>query len=268
MGATKAELWDQLSNCIKILDETFKFSNANSPNFLTMLNVLVPILEGNHIQSTVSELNSFRSILSSLLIKYTLVSSIISELVNVAYPTSKGVDGDALQELYDGMITAGETVKNRAWTHGAITPWASNVGDGNLYRLVYDKTGLQIEAGSYVAGAIKCEIVTDKNGGVISGSEGANIFGNGQVAVDQIELGSVPTGLLSLSATKSEDGKLANASFETYTGTGETLAVTGWTLADNTKLAINTAIWFRNAPSASAGVSLEFTEGAFLNQIA
>lgn len=258
MGASKAELWTQLSEAIKISDELLKFGNANTPNFVSMLDTLTQAFEGNHVAATASALNSFRGSLVSLVNQTGHLTPLILELAKVGY-SSKAKDVQAaLNDIFDGMYSLSETVKNRSWTYGTVAIGGSNVGTGILYRLVYDEIAELIEAG--LGGNLKAQITVDKNTGASAGSEICYLHGDGIPPTDVLEPGSVPGTFVNLVATQNEDGQLNNSSFESYTGTGATLAFDSWTLGDATKALANTSIIFRPAPGLTTGTSLELTD--------
>jgi len=165
------------------------------------------------------------------------------------------------------MDGASETVKNRAWTYGAMTAGGSNVGTGIVYRSTVDKYGDTIEAGAPNAGVVKIEVVADKNLGKQSGNETASIYGSGLVPVDNLDLGTATKETGTLTARRASDGILANPDFLTFTGTGlSDIAWTSWTLADATKATNNSTIYYRAQTDGSAGVSAEFTDNNSLTQ--
>lgn len=258
--ASKAELWSQLSYVVKILDEIFKFGVANTPNFLTMQDTLTQALEGSHVPNTTASVNQLRSTLSGMAGSPSALNSIILELAKVGYNSRATGVNAALEDIWTGMVAASETVKSRAWTYGAATPYASNVGTGILYRLTKEDNDNIIEVGAYSGGVVKLLINKDKNNGATSGTESGIIFGVGQMSVDSLEVGTAPNGSTAFSAIRPQDGKLTNPSFTTYSGTGATLAFTGWTLTDATKAAVNLTTYFREEPSSAASVALEFTD--------
>lgn len=258
--ASKAELWTQLSYAIKIVDETLKFGNANTPNFISLVDTLTQNLEGNHAAATTQALQSFRSGLSSLASTTGVLTPLILELAKIGYNSrSQGII-NALLDIRDGMIGASETVKNRAWTYGSVTAGGSNVGNGNCYRLEEEANAEKIEVGSVSGGVVKVEITNDKNTGATQGNEAISIYGLGNTPTDSLEPGTAPTGLLNTNAKRPQDGLISNSSFSTYSGTGATLAFASWTLSDATKAAANTSIFYRADPSAAADVSLELTD--------
>ena len=258
--ATKSELWTQLANAIKILDETLKFGNANATNFLSLVDTLTQMLEGNHASATLQALLSFRSSLSSLVVSQNIITALILELAKVGYNSRATSANQALLDIWDGMVAASETVKNRAWTYGAVTAGGSNVGNGTCYRLTKEENNGDIETGAYSAGVVKVEITNDKNTGATEGNEAVLIAGQGQTSLDALESGTAPTGSVTTSAKRPQDGILSNPSFSTSSGTGATLAFDNWTLTDATKALANTSIYYRDDPSATANQSLELTD--------
>lgn len=267
MGASKAVLWGQLTKLIKILDELFKASaTTSSTNFLTLLDSLQKDYEGNHINQTDSKLNSIRSSLSSFFSGYSVLQALVVELAKNGYSSQATSVQAALDDIAKGMAGS-ETVKNRAWTYGAMTAGETNVGTGILYRSTYDKYGNVIESGSPVGGVIKAEVVSDKNLGRDSGTETATIMGSGMLPVDNLDLGTIPAGAQTLTATRAIDGLLSNPDFVSFTGTGlSDIAWDSWTVADATKADDNNSIYFRAQTDGTAGVSVEFTDNNSLTQ--
>lgn len=260
MVATKSELWTQLSKGIKIMDETLKYGMANATNFVSLLDTFIQSMEGTHVANTISAANSMRSSLSSIVVSQNLLNSIILELAKIGYASRATSTSEALINIWDGMSALSETVKSRAWTYGSVTPYISNVGNGTIYRLTKEEDDGNIEIGSYVGGVIQAIVDRDKNNGATEGAESFTLGGFGISPTDGLDFGTVPSGKISINATRPQDGKLTNPSFTTYTGTGATLAFTGWTLTDATKAAANTTTYYRKDPSGSAPVSLEFTD--------
>ena len=266
MPATKSELWTQLRNTIKITDEALKFGISNTPNFITLLDTLTQLLEGLHVPSTVQALNSVQSSLSSIVANSSILTPLIIEVARIGYGSNASNINQALQDIFDGMTAASETVTSRGWTYGSMTAGVSNVGTGILYRLVKDKNNSDIEAGSLVGGIVRAEVQNDKNTGATEGAESTLIKGYGVPATDALNLGTAPSGSVIMTATRSESGKLSNSSFETYTGSGATLAFTGWTTTTPASSAANTSIYFRKNPGTTTGTSIEFTDNNDITQ--
>lgn len=268
MGASKAVLWGQLTKLIKIIDELYKASaTTSSTNFLTLLDSLQKDYEGNHINQTDAKLVSIRATLSNLFRDQGVFQALILELAKNGYNSLSTSISSALDDIAKGMDGASETVKNRAWTYGAMTAGGSNVGTGVVYRSTYDKYGDVIEAGAANAGIVKVEIVADKNLGKQSGNETANVYGSGLMPVDNLDLGTAPSSVGSLTATRATGGILSNPDFVSFTGTGGVdIAWDSWTLADATKATNNSTIYYRKQSDGTAGVSAEFTDNNSLTQ--
>ena len=261
--ATKSELWTQLSYAVKIVDEMLKFGNANTPNLLSMLDTLTQSLEGDHSPNTLSAGKAFRSSVAGLASNQAILQYILVELAKVGYNSKASSAKQALEDIKKGMILATETVLSRGWTYGSLTTGGSNVGTGTVYRLTKELNDDLIELGT--PGITKILIYSDKNTGSTAGNEKAKISGDGQNYVDALDIGTAPSAEITLAATRPQDGKLSNPSFTTYTGTGASLAVTGWVLNDNTKVAMNTSIYFRSE-TGTTPVSIELTDNTYITQ--
>jgi len=260
MPATKSELWAQLRNAVKIPDEVFKFGTINATNFVTLLDTLTQLAEGLHVPQTVSAFNNMKNNLASIVSNSSVLSPLVIELAQIGYNSNATGIAQALTDIFNGMTAASETVTSRAWTYGGIFTGAANVGTGTVYRLYKDKNNTNIEAGSYVGGITFVEVQTDKNTGATDGLERAIIRGLGVPPTDALGLGTAPGGTVNINATRSESGKLSNSSFETYTGTGATLAFTGWTTTTPADSAANTTTYYRKNPGTTTGTSIEFTD--------
>lgn len=266
MPATKSELWTQLRNCVKITDEALKFGTTNTPNFITLLDTLTQLLKGLHVPQTIGYLNGLKSSLASVVSNSSILAPLIVEIAQIGYGSNATSASQALTDIFNGMTAASETVTSRGWTHGSIFTGVGNVGTGTVYRLYTDKNNSVIEAGSLVGGITSVEVQNDKNTGATEGSERAIIRGYGVPPTDALSLGTAPGGSTTIAATRSESGKLNNSSFETYSGTGATLAFTGWTTTTPASSAANTSIYYRKAPGLTTGTSLEFTDNNAVTQ--
>jgi len=266
MGASKTELWTQLANAIKIFDQTFLYGSSNSPNLATLLDTLQQSYEGTHISATQSAATSFRSSFSSLLTNSNLLQAMILELARNGYNSIATTIGAALDDIYHGMVDASETVTERNFTYGAITPYVSNIGSGTVYTVTKDKSSHDLESGQPVVGTIRVKIATDRSGGRTLGNEEALLYGVGTSKVDEIELGTAASGSVSMNAKRAVDGILTNPSFETVSGSGATFAATGWTLSAATNFASETTTIFRKAPGLTTGKSLRFLDNGNILQ--
>lgn len=265
--ASKAELWVQLQNAIKILDSTLGFGISNTPNFATLQDTLQNLLEGANTQATATALASFRTNLAALCNSSNIIQSIMLELAKIGYNSRATSVTVALDDIFDGMVALSETVKNRVWTRGVIAVGGSNVGLGTVYRLTKDKTNGEIELGNYTGGITKIECMSDKNTGAPSGSEQFAVYGSGISSADVLDfaVNTAPAGSITLTATKAEDGKLSNSSFETVSGTAGAEIWTGWTV-DATKAVSNSTIYYRSPTIYNTSKSIELTASTTITQ--
>lgn len=263
MTASKAELWDQLTKAIKILDETFKYAGQNTTNFLGLLDSLQQAYEGHHIGITNSQMASLRSQINAVCGVSTPLDALLIELARVGYNSLATTAATALDDIAKGMNAASETITNRAWTYGSISAGVSNTGTGTVYRLTTDKYSGTIETGAFPGGVVKVEITDDKKNGKSSGTAQASIYGSGIIPTDSIALGTCPSGTNTLTAFRSQDGILSNVDFVTYTDDGSNVGATGWTFAattKTTKLDVDTSNYYRKQSDGTAGVTIKFMD--------
>ena len=270
MTASKAELWDQLAKAIKILDETFKFAGQNSTaNFLYYLDALQQAYEGDHIGTTNAQFTSLRSQLNSICGTSAPLDALIVELAKQGYSSYATSASSALDDIAKAMDTGTETVKNRAWSYGAMTAGGSNVGTGVLYRLTTDKYNNTIETGAFPGGIVKAEIISDKNTGRTSGTEQATLYGSGVIPTDYIYLGTAPATQTTITAYRAADGMLSNSDLASYTDDGTDITWTDWTLDHTTKttyVTVDTSNYFRKQTNGTAGVVLKFMDSNAMTQ--
>lgn len=260
MAASKSELWTQLLNEIKILDNIFKFGVSNSPNYLGMEEVLQEAWVGDHVGSSQQQLANIRSQLSSILRNASgFLTPCLLELARIGYSSSATSASVALNDIYDGMI-ATETVKERDFTFGSVSAGGSNVGTGTVLRLTKDAQGHDLEGGFANAGITKILVVKDFASGKTKGNEEASLFGSGQVKVDELVLGTAPSSTAVLLAKMATDGLLSNAGFETITGTAPAISVDSWTMGDAADFDEETTTIYRGSKA------LEFVDNGTITQ--
>ncbi len=232
--ASKAELWTQLSNAIKIVDELWKFGATNTANLVTLIDVLTTSYRGNHVADITSAVKSLRTAISNQSVNTAVLSPILIELAKIGYDSLSTSASLALDDIAKGMDTASETVSERNWTYGSVAVGGSNIGDGTVLKLTIDVYANEIEDGAWDGGITKIEVTQDKNTGSAASSESAIVFGSGEIPYDNLDMGDAPAGTASLTAIDNSNGILTNGGFETSSGTGATLAFSGWTLSDAT----------------------------------
>lgn len=261
MTATIGELWTQMSNVVKIVDEIFKFAGQNSPSFASLQDTLQQSYEGDHIGNTNTAITSLRTTLNGICGQSLPLEALLVEIARVGYSSLVTTGSLALDDIAKGMNAATETIKNRAWTYGSIAATAGNVGTGTVYRLTTDKYAKTIETGAFPGGVVKVEITSDKNTGRQSGTEQASINGSGVIPTDYIALGTCPAGSSTLTAYRAQDGLLTGGNFSDAASDGSNVSATGWTFAYTTvttKLAVDTTNYFRKQSTGAAGVTVKF----------
>lgn len=231
--ASKSELWTQLLNLCKIIDETYDFAAVNSPNFRSMEEVLQEAYVGTHVAATQARMTSLRSALNGMIRDGgSLMSAVLRELAKVGYDGTGSSDSIALDEIYTGMKAASETVRYRNFTFGSSSAGGSNNSNGDVYRCTKDKNDYDLEGGFHAAGITKIEVTSDAFSGGTAGAETAKIYGAGETKNDEVDIGDVPGGSANLTAVSydSSVNLIANGGFETISGTAPAISVDSWTM--------------------------------------
>lgn len=262
---TKSSLWTQLANAIAVIDETFQSSNIGANSFLTRLNTLTASFEGNHVPTTSARFQSLRTYLNSVLAASTTLDSLIIELARIGYASQNTTVLNCLSDIYSGMVTASETVKERGYTFG--TPSFTGTGDGQLYRITTDKTGQLIEKGYVETGQFEGKIIQDATSGTSSGAELLEIYGIGATPVDTLEPGNHPITTLQIPAIQSANGICRNGDFVNYSLGGATYTINYWDITqdDAAYVGISTTEYYRKT-AGGVGQSCIFLQDNKIEQ--
>lgn len=256
---TKTEIWDQISKYIKIIDALYKFGATNTPNFVAMQDTLVQSFEGNHVPTLAAYLQEWRNEING---RYnagrTELATLFIELAKFGYSinTIGKPERQIFTEIAVAMNTAGDTIKSRDYTYGAIVTPGANVGSSTVLRNVKDKTGNDLEIA--VAGVQRVEIVQDKNLGAVQGSELVRFFGQGNPRVDRIQYADSTSEVLDgQTLQRSVNSVLNSGSFDTLE-TGAALTKNeqqNWTLSDFADFERDTSVFFRYSENNAAKVN-------------
>lgn len=246
---SKAELWTQISNFIKIVDQYWQFAATNSPNYVGLEDTFVQSVEGNNVGDYLQYLRGFRQELNS---RYSSARQILSvlliELAKFGYAinTNGKTDSEIYDELSDAMHDASETIKNRAYAYGSISAGGSNVGTATVLRNVKDRNDYNLEIS--VPGVQRIEVYQDKNQGAAQGSEVVKFFGQGNQRIDKIQYGtSTDEFKNNIILANSSSSLLLDGSFDTLES-GAALTKNeqaNWTLSDYTKFERDATTFFR-----------------------
>ncbi|RLD10049.1 MAG: hypothetical protein DRI56_03235 [Chloroflexota bacterium] len=256
--ATKAELWTQFRYLVKIIDETYKYGVDNTPNFVSMEESLQESYVGDHVSATQQQVTNFRNSLSNLIRNAPgLLQQVLIELAKVGYDGRAASISDALDEIYQGMVDASETVRHRGYTFGSVSAGAGNNSDGTLLRVTKNKDNYDLEGGEFPAGITRVEITADAFTGGTEGAETAIIRGYGETKHDELSLGDCPSGSKTIYVVSSESSSqlISNGGFETITGSAPSISVSGWTLSDASDFDEETTTVFRGSKA------LKFVDG-------
>jgi len=262
---TKADLWDQLAKGIKLVDELY---DELSSDFIINIVALEDAYEGNHIADTAAQLKSLRTKANSIITGGTaFLTPIVRDLGRIGYYSYSSNINDILKDIYNGMMDATETIKGRAFTFGTIAPYASNVGDGTVYRVTKDKNNLNIESGFANAGITEIKCTADRYSRRTAGNEAFSIQGVGLTDVDAISLGTAPqgTGILYALTSRQCTAFVTDGSFDTADDSG-TLTCNGWSFDVPANFAKETTDTFRNTVGSSTGVAIEITANSYMEQ--
>lgn len=259
---TKSELWDQLAKTAKVYDQ---FGVFGTNTYLPLEGNIIEATEGIHSSELLQEISRVRAQLNQTFSAgRNALLVILRELAAIGYESVATNESEILDDIVVGMVTASETVKNRAWTFGSLQVGLMNIGNAVVYRCTKDKYNFDIEAG--IPGNIKVLVKTDKNSGAQAGNEAVVFQGLGTRPKDEIEYGNITSETLTAQIFRADNGLLRNPSFDAIESTITTTTQQGWTLSAINVFAKETAIFFRTSSGGTTGASLKFLDNGTLMQ--
>lgn len=247
MAASKTELWAQVAVAAKVFDELYKFGNENTPNFVAMKTAVIEALEGDHAAVTARVMNELQNALSADFQKgREVLAALFKELASNGYginTTGKNI-GQILTDISNAMAGS-ETIASRDLTFGSVSAGGSNVSTGLFWRTTLDRHNQKIE--SVHVGAVKAEVISDKNSGASPGEEQYRIYGSGRIKVDEIDPGATTnlSSVFNLISQGSSRNLLTNGDFSAIENTLTKNQQTGWTLSDYTNFSKDNTIKHR-----------------------
>jgi len=274
MPPSKAECWDIVAKLAKVYDQLWKYGASNATNYLGTEDAVIQALEGDLSGPILDGLRISRAQLNQAYQdgKRPLFQA-LAQLAKFGYNSVSSSEKDVIDDIFEGMMAATETVKNRAWTYASISAGGGNVGNGTIYRCTVDKDGNSIESG--MPGTIKVLVKQDKNSGARSGNEKALIFGSGIAPVDAIYVGTAPGEIMELPFTAPDNSLLKDPDFS---GLEDTIISpeqpSGWTFDAVTGMTKVSTPFYRAswAPGTSGKIpgeysySLKWTENSGVAQ--
>ena len=271
---TWAEIWTQIRNTVKILNELDKFANANSPNWIALEDTLTQSLEGDYAPQLLASLRSRRASISSVMSPASvraMLSPLIRELGKVIGAPERNT-GALMRRIYDYMIDQApdETLKTRALTYGSPSAAGGNTGNGTILRLTVDEEGHNLEAQHTEAMIAEC--VSDQN----STDEHEEVFQLRGVERERDFLQVAGSGVVRLLTAKSARDSarlLGNPSFSQYSGTAASAgsestptAITNWTAGTIGNFRMSVDKYHRDFIGDTTPTSVRFTTNDSLTQ--
>ena len=103
--ATKGELWTQIANAVKLIDETWKIGSVNTSNFASLQDTLEQSFEGAHINNTAAAIQTLRNNLNSAVFSQSqaVLNSLLIELARDGYDSVVTGAQAALEAIAKGM---------------------------------------------------------------------------------------------------------------------------------------------------------------------
>lgn len=227
---TETTIRTQISNCVRILEETFDFGNANSPNLIDLSDDAIESLEGDYSEQVAAGVAAFRARVAAA---FQEGRRMLDGLL-LAYAKLKGFpDRDPqaiLDRLFDDFHDNSESVQERNFTFGSPSAGGSNVGDGTLHRLTTDDRGYDTE-GKH-AEAMEAVCVADANSGAFEHEEVFEFRGAAR-SKDALDLaGSGVVQRVSALSGRVTSRILSNPSFDQLNGSSisSLTSVPGWSV--------------------------------------
>ncbi len=205
---TEAELNTQLQNTVNLLEESRAFARDNSPNLITMIDVVTQSVEGDFSTDVVSGAEGFRDTFAGAFGNgQTMLEGVIRAYGKFIDEASTDI-GTILVSLRKFFSDNARTVEERAFTYG--NPVLSGTGDGDLERLNIDENGDNIE--NQTPDDKFCKCINDANSGTERNSETFEIGGGfgGRDLLDIEGVGAVGE----IIATNKNVSLLENSSFD------------------------------------------------------
>lgn len=278
---TYAQGWTQLKAVIDLLDETYKFGYANTPNYRTLEEAILAATAGDYRAAVLNSIAPTRNGISAVLAPGSVLRHLTGALLDMgrAINAAERTPDAILQRLYDYMHANSKTVNSRSISYASMSAGGSNVGNAAVTRVTVDENGYNLEACHVELKTIECildqnQVDRDREVWEIRGIEPEPDFL--QVVGSGINLQSGGR-VVALSSVDSQE-LLSNPSFDQYGGTTQptagspqtptaTTSVTGWTLGDVTDFAVDVDTVYRSPVGVATPKSLKFVDNGVATQV-
>lgn len=260
-----------------MLEEARNFGRVNAKNVLTMLDALQVDYRGDYTDALENAAEQFRAnaaanvspALAAALLR-PLLQTMCKSVIGRGDPSS---DASMNFEIYKYFVDNSQRVKSRGITYGIPAAGASNIGNGQIVRLVKDQYNFNAENVFLDQKRLLC--VADYQTGTQRGNELFQLVGQTPARDDLERSGSGLNTVIRGSTT--DDSLLFNASFTNFSGTASApTAITNWTVTTvaGAALTVSSSVctfdstnYFRAAPSDGAtAYALKLVASARLTQ--
>ncbi len=262
--STLDNVWTRLGFCVTLWNEIEKFGNANTGNYKTLYEAIVPETEGEWLPNALKPLKTQRQTFASLISPATIKAvgaHYIDEFGEVL--NFSGNRNQVILKVRQSMAenSPADTINGREMVFGSITADGGNTGDGVVHRVSVDEYGYPIE--NVWPGNFEMRCTTDQ----LRTTKHQEVFDFMSGKRDPDEITRTDPGIhKTIRAVSDADvvSYLKNPSFDTSSGSGATLAFDGWTLSDASLFA-EVATNFKTRDGVT-GQSLKFTADANVYQ--
>jgi hypothetical protein len=225
MPPTVAELIVQLQNTVDLAEETRKYAEANSPNWVGIQDTLTQSVEGDHAPGILAGMAAMRSNLAAMIdAGIGVITPHLGDWQRFLEEPSTDVQ-DILSAMYDDFLNNSRRIQPRAFTFGIPSASGSNIGTGTVRRLTVDSNSQSMEAGTPEVKRLEC--IEDANSGRERNKEIFSVLGQ-DASPDGVE--SLGSGIQdTLECANPDNAQVLNASFTDFGGTaGAPTSITNW----------------------------------------
>jgi len=277
---TWAEIWTQFKYHILWFHELEELGSVDGANLKGTEDALQAALEGEYTGAGLTFMRQDRAKIAALFRPdhlRTRFKPYILELARVLGEPTRNLDV-AVRKIRDYMDTNSLSVKTRGINHDSTsTAGGSNVGTGDIHRIVVDRHGNELE--SLFVEAKTATVVKDQGTGASKHEEVWVVEGPEAERDVLVLTGSGTEALLKTPSARTTSAQFVrNSSFDQHDATsddtapGSTTAVTSWTLsaAASFKLRTDSGFTYRGSQGANndgAGWGLEFVADGNLYQV-
>lgn len=228
---TETEVITQFVALIDLLDETAKFGGVNSPNWLGLEDTLGQALEGDYLAEILAVVAQGRGAINAILdpsFGRALLSPILRQWAKISASPDVSPDNETDEQivirLYERLVTASKSVKERAFTYGSASAGGSNTGTGTIVRVTKNPDNYNLEACTPETKVFRC--IQDFGLGAGRNQEVFEVLAPRRYKDSLLVNASGFSG--TLTATTGADSILTNPDFGSYDSASTPTSVNGW----------------------------------------